>query len=356
MKTPSPAQVAEASSAGGSGEARIEPLIRLIEDALGRRDESAMRLQRKWFRFGGAAAMLGPSAVLLLAVQVLVFPHIGPLAILLILLELLALAVALAMGFLRIGEAHLGWVSERLRAELLRRERFLFRAHVGPYLGLDDASAAGRVKQRLAMLDSDLEEPLPLTALKDAGGVGWRNALEDAHRAGGLAPVPDLSGCMQDYLDRRVADQRTWLSDKVGFHATRDRILENGAKVALTLALIVAAIHLGMLLARAEDEHGGLATALILTALVLPPLGAACVGFRALLEGHRISRSYLHHARALAEIERELIELQNAGAGGVDGDAGFSFRRLVLQTEELLAAELRQWWFVMQPSVPTAEV
>jgi hypothetical protein len=60
------------------------------------------------------------------------------------LLELLTLAIALAAGFLRIGEAHLGWVNERLRAELLRRERFLVCARVGPYLSADETSAAAR--------------------------------------------------------------------------------------------------------------------------------------------------------------------------------------------------------------------
>ena len=41
-----------------------------------------------------------------------------------------------------IDEAHLGWMDERLRAELLRRERFVVCARVGPYLSADETSAA----------------------------------------------------------------------------------------------------------------------------------------------------------------------------------------------------------------------
>jgi SMODS and SLOG-associating 2TM effector domain 1 len=330
----------------------MEALIRDIEEAHVRRDTRAVHLQQTWLRFGLVAAVLGPIAVGLLALQVLVRPAGGLLAKWLISTEVLVLFVAVMWGFLRIGEGRVGWVDERLRAELLRRELFLLSARVGPYLGIDAAAASVLVKQRLSILDSDLEEPLPLLALKHAGVSAWTHALEDAYRAGHLEAMPDLSSRAKDYLDKRVAGQRTWFIAKASAHASRDRILEYGAKLVLTLALMVASIHLGML--AIGEPHTRLAIFLVMLAFLLPPLGAAFVGVRALLEGHRISRSYLHHARALAEIEQELTELQQPGVGDAKG-ATLRFQRLVLQTEELLAAELRQWWFVMRPSVPTAE-
>jgi hypothetical protein len=351
----------------------MEALIRDIEEAHVRRDDQAKGLQLRWLRFGFFAAVLGPGALLFLAIQVLIFPERGWAAVTLILFELLLLSAALAVGFLQVGDAHVGWVDERLRAELLRREGFLLRAGVGPYLEAEGADPAVFVNQRLLRLDSDLEEPLSLVALASPGRGSWSHELEDAQRDGKLRPVPDLPGCIHDYLSKRVASQRKWFSERVGFHERRDRWLENGAKIVLTAALIVAAIHLGMLIPQDRASHDqassvspphteGLpptphskgATYLVLAALVLPPLGAACVGLRALLEGRRISRSYGHYARALGEIERELAGLQLAGPAS-EHEVAFRFQRLVLQTEELLAAELRQWWFVMHPSVPTAE-
>jgi hypothetical protein len=330
----------------------MEALIREIEEAHRRRDDSAVHLQQKWLRFGLVAAVLGPIAVGLLALQVLVRPEGGPLARWLISAEVLVLFVAVMWGFLRIGEGRVGWVDERLRAELLRREFFLLSAGVGPYLGIDTSAATVLIKQRLATLDSDLEEPLPLLALKHPGVSAWTHALEDAYRAGELRPIPELASCAKDYLDKRVADQRKWFIKKAGSHARRDQMLEHGAKFVLTLALMVAAIHLGML--AVGEPHTRLAILLVMMAFLLPPFGAALVGVRALLEGHRVSRSYLHHARALAEIEQGLTELQHTRVGDEKG-ATLRFQRLVLQSEELLAAELRQWWFVMHPSVPTAE-
>jgi len=40
-------------------------------------------------------------------------------------------------------------------------------ARVGPYLSADETAAAADVRQRLAVLDRDLEEPLLLTAPKE---------------------------------------------------------------------------------------------------------------------------------------------------------------------------------------------
>jgi SMODS and SLOG-associating 2TM effector domain 1 len=326
--------------------------IRRLDEARDRYDQTAVRLQRRWLLFGRVAALLGPTAVLVLALQVLLVPEGGGAALALIGLELLILAVALAVGFMRLGEAHMKWVDDRVRAEVLRRERFLLQARVGPYLSVPDASLEDRVAQRLAVLGSDLEEVLPLTRLQDRTGETWRDALEDAGRAASPAALPALASRMTHYLEQRVADQRQWFHGKAHLHERRDERLENLAKGVLILALVFAAIHLGMLLTHAHGEHDWKGTVVTLMAFVLPPAGAACVGFRALLESRRLNRSYAHHARDLAEAEHELRALMERPDAG---EASFAFRRLVLRTEDVLSNELRQWWFVMRPSVPTAE-
>ena len=79
-----------------------------IQQAFNKWDGLAVERQQSQKRFGLFTALLGPVAVLLLTVQILAFPHAGPVALTLIAAELAALMIALSFGFFSIGSRMTG--------------------------------------------------------------------------------------------------------------------------------------------------------------------------------------------------------------------------------------------------------
>jgi len=321
-----------------------------IEEALTRRDRIALQNKGRRLTFAVTAAALGPLAVLLLEAHV-VFPP--KYADAFISAELVALTFALAISFLRLDQSHYTWLAERLRTELLRREKFLLFARVGPYLDTPQSTIALRVEQRLATIDDDISDAFALLGMAD-GEVTWRDALEDARGAAASAEIPAISTELQAYLDERIINQRNWYSRKAVQHGKHAWWLEGGSKMTLTLAIIVAAIHLGVhAFGNGEIPSANLLTAI---AVLLPVLGAALIGLLSIFGCRRLSRSYMHHAHALEPLENAMRTLQT-DALKVDlreGEISFRFKRILLETEDLLSNELRLWWLYMHPEAPRA--
>ena len=131
--------------------------------------------------------------------------------------------------------------------------------------------------------------------------------------------------------------------------------LEGGSKITLTLAIIVAAIHLGY--HGTNRSENCVAKFLTVIAILLPALGAALIGLLSIFGCRRLSRSYLYHAHALERLENAVRELQTDALKAdpqQKGEISFQFRRILLETEELLSNELRLWWLYMQPEAPRA--
>jgi hypothetical protein len=108
--------------------------MRRIEEAFDRWDRLALFHQKRRKRFGFFVALLSPLAVVLLTVSILAVPPASVPARILIAVEWIGLAGALALGFLESRWSPNTWMRERLRAEVLRREKYLLLARVGPYL------------------------------------------------------------------------------------------------------------------------------------------------------------------------------------------------------------------------------
>jgi hypothetical protein len=165
-------------------------------------DEKAVAGSRKKLKFGFFTALLGPLAVLLLTVQILIFPAASVFSVALIGLELAALITALILGFTHIGPAADEWIQDRLRAEVLRREEYLAQARVGPYLTRPNLSTV--VAERLMLIDNLRKDPVELVPLQDLGGKPWRDEaggrrqIRDANRAGAARPV----GMLEDLLEQ----------------------------------------------------------------------------------------------------------------------------------------------------------
>jgi hypothetical protein len=344
--------MSEHDTGSGTGSA-LPDLPSRIEEALARRDQIALHDKGRRLTFAVTAAALGPIAVFLLELHVLFpkTPDYQKLSTALIAAELVALISALAISFWRLDQSHYRWLAERLRAELLRREKFLLFARVGPYLGTPQSSITLRVEQRLATIDDDINSPFALlTMAEDA--VNWCDALEDSRVAAASAEIPDLAADLHTYLHERIVSQRDWYSQKSLQHGRHARWLEGGSKMTLTLAIVVAAIHLG--------APGSVATEnlverfLTVAAVLLPTLGAAFIGLLSIFGCRRLSRSYLYHAHALERLENALRTLQ-IDAPKSDSQkqvASFQFRRILLETEDLLSDELRLWWLFMHPEAP----
>ncbi|HSB12023.1 MAG TPA: hypothetical protein VLM38_21230 [Blastocatellia bacterium] len=320
--------------------------LRQIQQAFEKWDAIALRDQRRQKRFGFFTALLGPVAVLLLTVQILAFPHAGPVALTLIALELASLIIVLSFGFFNIGSPD-EWMRSRLRAEVLRRERFLVLARVGPYLAEDDPANA--IKRRLVIIDNKDTDPDGLVALHDERGQVWRCLLEDSRAANTRVASPDPNA-FEIFYEQRLVDQKNWFSKKSAHFAGLDDLFEDVAKGVLVAALAVAAWHLAALYFGSHGD-GARSTSQLITeilAIVLPPVGAAATGLQSLLEGRRLSRSYKDRARTLTNLESALVNLQTEFAAAGPGREAheFQFKRLVLRTEEALASELLQWWLL----------
>jgi hypothetical protein len=337
---------------GGSANADgLTKALDELQQAFTKWDEIAVRKARKTTRFGFFTALLGPVAVLLLTVQILMFPHTSPIAVTLIGLELAALLFALIVGFAHFSPSPDAWIHDRLRAEVLRRERHLVAARVGPYLTTPDLASA--IRYRLQVIDNDITEPLGLIPLQNSQGRPWRDALEDA--GPNTTASPDHQ-CLQEFYNLRVVDQKEWFAQRSDFHTHRHIRFEDIARVALVLALVVSAMHLILLLTGTHgpgDVRSAWQLVVEIVAIVLPPVGAAATALQSLFEGRRLSRSYGDRARTLQRLVSAFSELQQQMTAPGSKTPyqlarwEFQLKRLVLRTEEVLASELHQWWLLM---------
>jgi hypothetical protein len=318
-------------------------------------DAEAAKYQRRTLTFAVFTVILSPLAVILLAVQAIVFPEGGRIAVSLIAAELIILVCALSMAFMRIGRAHKHWIEERMRAELLRRESFLLEMRIGPYLGTVEPTEH-EIERRLDTLGTAETDPVDCLELEAPGGGSWWEQLERAARGRGgpSAPIPNLEERLASYLSGRVNYQREYFGSQSERHALRARLWENGAKLVLVFAAIVAALHLGTLLSNpghgAELLHFGL----VLVAIALPSIGSAMIGLLSILGSHRLSRAYRYNARALQKLAHECSDLCKRVTAGVEKaeELDYEAKRLVMRTEELLSDDLRQWWLIMKPEAP----
>ncbi len=368
----------DSRNVGARAEAQSDA-ITMLGDAQRARDDGAVERNRLRNLVGTFALLLSPFAITFFAARSSLPRDATTLAVALTVGEVTLLAVAVALGLLHVGASHDEWITNRIRAELLRREEFLLRARIGPYLFAADDAVADVAYRRGRLVDSDDVDPVPLIPMRDGPGATWRDALEDA--VGTDARVPDLAAALRHYCARRLVTQRTWFVKRSHEHHRSDRRLEGIATVALLIALIVALLHL-LLLDRESSPGEWLLTFI---ALVAPAVGTAAIALRSFWQSHRLSRSYRYYGRALAEIEDALRELErtlvtetaaavitvrgegvaaeltatvaaepNDRAEAVNADAERAFKRLVLHAEDLLSQELRQWWLAVGPAEPKA--
>lgn len=328
-----------------------------------RHDTRAEQFQQQRFTFAVCTSVVGPLAVALLAIQLIAYhdrPQVGQW---LVLIEAILLFIALIIGFLGLGGSHKRWIKERLRSELLRREEFLVRARVGPYLRTKPHLLDDRVSARLVVIDSEVNNPLPLIEMREES-TNWRDAFEDAKASTAL--LPDLAANIDLYLKERVASQRKWFAGKSESHWKSNETLELVAKLTLAAALILAVFHCAVLFedsgksvvegAQKSERPWSIEILLPVIAITLPAVGAALAGLQSIFGSERLSRSYQYHATTLEDIEGRLHDILSGLRSQTRDprEANIHFMRIVLEVETILSNELRMWWLVMYPSTPKA--
>jgi|ERR1700693_899529 len=350
-------------SVGNSSDVPVPPVaskhIVLIQDAFKRHDDRASDLQRQRLSFAMRAVAVGPAAVILLTTQVLAFKGHRAIGISLVAIECALLLYALEIGFLGLGRAHKQWVKARVRAEVVRREEFLFRATVGPYLLCPSGSLADWIRERLVRIDSEVNSPLELIEMKQ-GSKSWKDTLEDSRSSTSLTSLPELLENMRVYLEQRVSAQRKWYSSKSESHQKVSERFDSAAKLSLTGALMLAIFHLAVLIFEEHIPRGAsqlwVDVILPLVAISLPAIGAMITGLASIYGSERLARSYRYYAETLEGFETDLRRLHSQIRENLCSprEAQFRFSRIVLAVEELLSNELRLWWLVMYPNVPKA--
>jgi SMODS and SLOG-associating 2TM effector domain 1 len=353
--------------------AATDPLS-LIHREQKRHDAAAEHRQmvRSWW--GKRVSVIGPFAVVLLAIHVVFDSHAWGLALTFV--AVLCLLAAVWCWYFSLDFSHHVWIDERLRAELLRREEFLLRARVGPYLNCSEANLLGTVRGRLHLI-KDHANPLELTSPSD-GQRDWQDALEECWASGRTdGNLPNWPACIAEYLERRVYDQAKWFRGKIDEHTRKARRFEGWTKVLLLAAFLVALAHFGLVWRGWEVRAGwrDLVFRFVeLTAICLPAVAAVFVAWASLSQSEKVAASYSHFLGRLFQCERRLQGLEAhiaqreekttpAGLGPsaaplqeVNRSAQLEFQRTVLSVEQVLSSELRAWWLLFHAQLPKPEL
>lgn len=317
-----------------------------IAEAEAKWDATAKAQQHKTVRFTMAVTWLAPAAVILLGFQLILFPEDKIVGGCLIGLEFLLLLVVLFLGFAGADPDPKEWARSRIRAELLRREKFLLMAGLGPYLGLEDP--AGEVQRRLRTIEMEERDPVKLLPLSDGRGH-WRDQLEDSHKPHGSPS--NLLPALRSYLTNRIEDQLTYYRGRSHENHTRHLKYERSMKIILALAWLSSGIHLACLLWGEKQSWENIITIL---SLVCPPITAAVAGVQGFFQPNRLRLAYVNQSESLTMLANELSLLEDKLVKEADqheataGAANFkAFKRIVLRAEEILATEQMQWWMLI---------
>jgi len=321
--------------------------------------DRAVEAQGSYFASGIVAAILPPLALFLLSFQLLALPAGGSWAIGLILGEMSCLVILVYLA-LTSHEPTAEWIENRLRTELFRREQYLFLAGVGPYLFQKPLEATKEALRRRGQIEgADAHTLVGLVPMQERSGLTWLEALH--HR--GSAKLPsrsDFIESMESYLYYRIGKQLVWFANEIRDIQEAEQMWARLLAGTLLAAIGIAAVHAFHLYGAhaaggAGDAAGysGVTTGTL--AIVLPPLGAACLSIRAIYNFRGRSRIY-EHERGLLHTHRGALEalIQEArqlptGATARDADKiDFDFRAIALRTEHSLSVELDQWMLLME--------
>jgi hypothetical protein len=260
----------------------------------------AVAAQGNYFATGILAAILPPLALFLLSLQLLALPT-GGRAIGLILSEMSCLVILVYLALTN-REPTAEWIENRIRTELFRREQYLLLAGVGPYLfrKTSEEDAEEALRRRGQIEGADAHTLVGLVPLQDRSGLTWLEALHQR----GSAKLParsDLIERMESYLYYRIGKQLVWFANEIRDLRENEQTWSRLLTGTLLGAVAIAAVHAFHLhganaAAKADDGTGYWRIVTGTLAIVLPPLGTACLNIRAIYNFRGRSRTYEHES------------------------------------------------------------
>jgi hypothetical protein len=308
----------------------------------------AVQVQGSYVQDGTTAALMAPTALLMLSIQLLAFPAGGSWAAGFALADASCLAMLIFFG-LRSERPSEAWIVNRLKAELFRRELGLRVLALGPYLGMTKPQAEGESLKRSARIRAaGTVEELLLSLPLSESGTPWLAHIFDPSRH---AEVPsDYLDRMRAYAQHRVRSQLAWFNRQRHLERRKDQFCLLPLIISAILATIVAsADFLRILMQSRSDNTGAFAIAGLTLGMFnigLPPLILAIQAIRT-----------LHNWRArgaLFKRKEQFLTKADARATGlirrwdspetVDSQAERrSFEVFALWTEQALTEEMEQW-------------
>jgi hypothetical protein len=166
---------------------------------------------------------------------------------------------------------------------------------------------------------------------------------------------------MESYLYYRIGKQLVWFANELRECEESERLwtrLLTGALLAAIAVATLHAFHLSEGPPGGEDPRSSPYWGIIVgvLAIVLPPLGTACLSIRAMYNFGGRSRVYAHekgllhaHKGYLEALVLEAKNLRASRAPSRDLDKiDFEFRAVALRTEHSLSVEMEQWMLVME--------
>jgi Protein of unknown function (DUF4231) len=246
------------------------------------------------------------------------------------------LALAGAFGLLahhRRTEARADWVHARTRAELVRRERFLFVGRAGGY-----AISGGRVETRPAreaILVSRIAELRSVAEDKEDATIDRAyGTLTNAAKSG--ATLSDFEPSLVAwYRRRRVAGQEHWFSRQACARHRQALAWERGARLA------GGGAALGALVVFFRWGHHGTGVALAhLAAVALPAVAAALTMVTTIMSDAVDARRYRAAARVLARFRGEPADPQFSPSTWIDQVEAFLLGEHLAWRAEMLSRDL----------------
>ena len=282
-----------------------------------RADVLATRLERifrltNWTMFLAAAA-----AVVVVAVQVTVWPHLNWIAAAEVALLLLLVAAPLVSRRQRVLDR---WISYRFLAERLRSTYFLALAGAG------ERSGRGELRERSAYLSDPTE-------------VWIQRAMEEvmARRPEvGLGPADVVP--LRDYLSER------WVGAQIRYHegtARRQGAWDSRLFAATGVLFLITAIAAFLHLLGWGEHHGEASQfglLLIVLSICVPAIGAAVHGIRTQSEFRRHCQRYERMAGLLRQLDADMSR-----AGSIE-----EIHEIAADAEQLMRAENSDWFGVMR--------
>lgn len=247
--------------------------------------------------------------------------------------EVAALAGAFGLqAHHRRTDARADWVHARTRAELVRRERFLFVGRAGGY-----ALGGGRVESRAAreaILNQRVSELRSVAEDKEDASID-RAYGAITYRSGGTALLGGEAPLVAWYRRRRLADQEDWFRGQARSRHRQSLAWERGARLAgggAALGAVAVLFGLGHDGPGGAIAHGA--------AVALPAVAAACTMITTIMSDAVDARRYRAAARVMARLRQEPAGSEFAPAVWIDQVEAFLLGEHLAWRAEMLSRDL----------------